>query len=115
MFSPGRTQPIFLVAASGPKYSKGLMMMMMMMMMMILMMTVLMVVMMIMMMLLFVLMIMMMMMMMMMTFQALFEVFLMSCFVCLGFLKRILTPDIFIHNILKLRRHLSIKTCGRLP
>ena len=100
--------------------------MMMMMMMMILMMAVVMVVavvMMIMMMLMLVLLLMMMtlmlvlmmMMMMMTTFQARFEVFLMCFFVCLGFLKRILMPDIFIHNILKLRRHLGTKTYGRFP
>ena len=85
-------------------------MMMMMMMMMILMMAVVMVaavVMMIMMMLMLVLM-------MMTTFQARFEVFLMCFFVCLGFLKRIVMPDIFIHNILKLRRHLGTKTYERL-
>ena len=89
-----------------------MMIMMMMMMMMILMMAVVMVVavvMMIMMMLMLVLM------MMMTTFQARFEVFLMCFFVCLGFLKRILMPDIFIHNILKLRRHLGTKTYGRFP
>ena len=89
-----------------------MMIMMMMMMMMILIMAVVMVVavvMMIMMMLMLVLM------MMMTTFQARFEVFLMCFFVCLGFLKRILMPDIFIHNILKLRRHLGTKTYGRFP
>ena len=39
-----------------------------------------------------------------------FEVFLVYFFVCLDFLKRILIPNIFIHNIFKLRRHLGTKT-----
>jgi len=123
MFSPGGTQPIFLVAASSSKYSKGLMMMMtmmtvttetfitikkMMMMMMLMLMMVVAVVMMIMMMLMLVLM-------MTTTFQGRFEVFLMCSFVCLGFLKCLLIPDIFIHNIFKLCRHLGTKTYGRLP
>ena len=89
--------------------------MMMMMMMMILMMAVVMVVAVVMMIMMMLMLVLMMMMMMMTTFQARFEVFLMCFFVCLGFLKRILMPDIFIHNILKLRRHLGTKTYGRFP
>ena len=88
---------------------------MMMMMMMILMMAVVMVVAVVMMIMMMLMLVLMMMMMMMTTFQARFEVFLMCFFVCLGFLKRILMPDIFIHNILKLRRHLGTKTYGRFP
>ena len=87
------------------------MMMMMMMMMMILMMAVVMVVAVVMM----IMMMLMLVLMMMTTFQARFEVFLMCFFVCLGFLKRIVMPDIFIHNILKLRRHLGTKTYERFP
>ena len=60
-------------------------------------------------------MIMMMLMLMMTTFQARFEVFLVYFFVCLDFLKRILIPNIFIHDIFKLRRHLGTKTYGRFP
>ena len=43
------------------------------------------------------------------------ESFLMCSFVCPGFRKRLLCPDIFIHDILKLRRHLDTETYGRLP
>ena len=86
--------------------------MMMMMMMMILMMAVVMVVAVVMM---IMMVLMLVMMMMMTTFQSRFEVFLMCFFVCLGFLKHILMPDIFIYNILKLRRHLGTKTYGRFP
>ena len=39
------------------------------------------------------------------------ESFLMCSFVCSG----LFCPDIFIHDILKLRRHLDTETYGRLP
>ena len=55
-------------------------------------------------------MIMMMLMLIMTTFQVRFEVFLVYFFVCLDFLKRILIPNVFIHNIFILRRHLGTKT-----
>ena len=45
----------------------------------------------------------------------LLESFLMCSFVCPGFLKRLLCPGIFIHDFLKLRRHLDNETSGRLP
>ena len=45
----------------------------------------------------------------------LLESFLMCSFMCSGFVKRLLSPGISIHDIFKLRRHLDTETYGRLP